>query len=328
MSLHMDSYISPASWSDLSMNWGSPDAQDARFVDALCCAISERTKALGGNASLPIVRPDMPLDYTKIKTIHDATLALAPRYINHLNPKGVTFAKYGDFRSWNIHDILAAIGDACLISPQPYVLDNSAWVAQQYKILNMLRCLSISVTASGTCDERFEGWSDWPDADPQWNPGTKWSEASWTRISSTEATARMWMEYQFYDSQYNNVFGYRRRCRNLFFKSTSPLAASSSIFGLVLFVDQMNHIDTSFYHPESGMFEDKIFDEPGYYVVGDLDIPLNTATSLTMGDIEAEPPWPITNEPGYSNSQDQWWSWTINLASTSCLVTPSFKFKV
>lgn len=140
---HIDNYISPTSWTDLGMDWSKPDAQDARYVDALVFAIKERYKALGTNWVGPAIRPDMRLDYSKLMTIHNATLALVPRFVNHADSTGDWSGKTSmEFApAWNIKSCLASFGDTVLLSPQKSILDNSVWLMQQYKILNKMDCI-------------------------------------------------------------------------------------------------------------------------------------------------------------------------------------------
>ena len=89
MTVRIDSYVSPDSWDDLSMDWNNPQAQDARFVDALCRAIYERYKIFftllypeRGRITLPQITPDRRLDYSKLLTIHNATLALVSKFLD------------------------------------------------------------------------------------------------------------------------------------------------------------------------------------------------------------------------------------------------------
>ena len=175
--MRIDEYTPPTSWDDLEMDWTNPDCRDARYVNALILALYERYAAIsiqifGDGAplpypTLPTVSPDQRIDYTKLISIHNATMNLlmpgvsgkrfVPYYLNPDNyfktkivDKSGSDYSWGMWNAWNLHDIMESIGDTIILYPQPYYLNNNAWLLQQYKIINKLNTIPVFWSSTGT----------------------------------------------------------------------------------------------------------------------------------------------------------------------------------
>lgn len=148
MGNHIDTYISPTSWTDLDMSWlpslTSKADKKAQYLDALVCSIREKKLALGSYWAGLALRPDRANRFSNLTTIHDTIVSLVPSFLNTTTP----LAADGTPNYWTLQECLASFGDSVLISPQPYSSNNVLWLRQMYNILNTLRLGARTSTTS------------------------------------------------------------------------------------------------------------------------------------------------------------------------------------
>jgi len=82
---HIDTYVSPTSWTDLGMDWENPNSQKACYVDALLMAFLERSNAVNYVAYYAYPdkpSPDRKLSYSNLQLLHTHIIRLIPYFID------------------------------------------------------------------------------------------------------------------------------------------------------------------------------------------------------------------------------------------------------
>lgn len=128
----------------MSWDWHMHGAPLYPYLEALRLALIERAEFREvevPEALTEIVRT-APLDAAWFAAFQDLITAIIPKYLNHTI--GTNFDNFQSFSDWDETTILAAIGAASrLEAPSPRPHDVGAdWVLQQYKLINMLRCIN------------------------------------------------------------------------------------------------------------------------------------------------------------------------------------------
>lgn len=113
------------------------------YLEALRLALVERMTIMGETPAAALTAELTPLQTPSaafFSAFQDAISGelSSGAWINHVIGN---FDNFTDFSYWNEADMLAAIGDAERVpAPGRLGVVSAAWVQQQYKILNMLRC--------------------------------------------------------------------------------------------------------------------------------------------------------------------------------------------
>ena len=211
--MRIDTYISPASWIDLDMDWENPNSQQACYVDALLQAVKERFSVRGyGNfyfdgskryqTSAAPIAPDELLRYRTLSQIHSAIIDMIPHFIDIDNPVLLTTGtfeetidevdyyidySYGSYQNGTkesskpfnyltLSAIAGKLGLSEIVSPQAYSRDNSAWLKQSHDILNLMKFTSVKDNSTSIKNLKYRSRVRVVYSDPPSDTTSAWTD--------------------------------------------------------------------------------------------------------------------------------------------------------
>ncbi len=133
-------FISPNTWTDQDMTWSNPSTRKARYAEAIRCALLERAEEVDASVAATLsafqVVPYQLLDYSLLKTLHDAALDIAPSFANHTAIDGDR--SFEEIPDWTVDDIMATLNRKVLIEPMQYALNLDDWFEMMHDFISLL----------------------------------------------------------------------------------------------------------------------------------------------------------------------------------------------
>jgi len=140
----------PETWDDVDMygnvmNWNDPNPYDGRYIDALARAQKERMDAAalsgGGSDIKDYHASDIPfISNSSLIDLCSNTISLLGSFVNHTDIAG-DWHQEDDIPLWDLSSMLQYIGDDIYYEPRMEPNAMKELLKQQYKMLNLLRCL-------------------------------------------------------------------------------------------------------------------------------------------------------------------------------------------
>ena len=158
---HIDSYISPVSWSDKGMNWSSASAQEASYPDALYRACLERAAITAQTVpAITIPNPDRKLTIDVLVDVYFSVGFLIVQFINPNKPQDQIL---GIYQNWTLSEAMDAIvtSDKVYPYPQEYFRDNSNFMSVAKQVLDLMVCTQSDISSFYTGTLTISNDRDW-----------------------------------------------------------------------------------------------------------------------------------------------------------------------
>ena len=161
---HIDTYLSPTSWTDHSMNWTTPNAQEASYIDALWRAYLERSAVIKTfyAPAYSIPNPDRRL---RIEILQDLYTAMGYMIYYFVNPnKPATSPGY--YQLWTLAEAINYLYPSSPVYPYPqiYFRDNSSFAKVAHDLLNLMVCTRSDLEAVISASDTTSNDRDWINA--------------------------------------------------------------------------------------------------------------------------------------------------------------------